>query len=270
MITLILALLLGAGTGTALYLTHTLGPVWSIVLGVVTAFVVQLGAGLLLRRLITKRMALIQNLVMSGQEKLQRKVNQLQTRPQGSVKQIQKMLETEQRGFVMEALEATAILEPFYLWSFLLEKQITTMRMQFHYQLQEFDKVDELMPKCLFLEPMTACMKMARMYKRKEEGIDAFFEKRIKRLRYGQGAILYALYAWILVKQSRVDEAHKVLIRGCDRAENDILKRNRDHLANNRVRQFSNAGFGDEWYALALETPKMQVKRQRQRGNRPF
>jgi hypothetical protein len=171
---------------------------------------------------------------------------------------------------VMQALEATSSLEPFFKWSFLLGKQVTTMRMQFHYQLHDFEKVDELLPKCLFLEPMTACMKMARMYKLKDEGIDGFFEKRVKRLRYGQGAILYALYVWILVKQKRVDEAHEILIRACDKEENDTLKRNREHLANNRVKQFSNAGMGDEWYALGLETPKMQVKRQRQRGNRPF
>ena len=37
---------------------------------------------------------------------------------------------------------------------------------------------------------------------------------------------------------------------------------------NGKEKQFSNAGFGDIWYALYLEEPK--VKPQRQRPGRPF
>ena len=41
-----------------------------------------------------------------------------------------------------------------------------------------------------------------------------------------------------------------------------------EHLVNGRVRRFSNAPFGEQWYALHLEKPK-PVK-VRQRGKRRF
>jgi hypothetical protein len=44
--------------------------------------------------------------------------------------------------------------------------------------------------------------------------------------------------------------------------ENDVIKSNLAHLANNRVRQFTNLGLGDEWYALHLEQPKVKTQRQ--------
>jgi len=107
------------------------------------------------------------------------------------------------------------------------------------------------------------------MHMKGEEGIEKVFKKHTARLRYGQGALLYGLYAWILVQKNELDGAHKVLIQACEKMENDTLKRNREHLANNRVGHFSNAGLGDEWYALHLEQPKVKMQRQRY-SDRPF
>ena len=45
--------------------------------------------------------------------------------------------------------------------------------------------------------------------------------------------------------------------------EDGVLKANREHLANNRLAHFSNAGLGDRWYALLLEEPKYSQPRQR-------
>ena len=126
------------------------------------------------------------------------------------------------------------------------------------------------MPSCLFLEPMTAAMRMARMYTRKDEEIDKFFTRQTARLRYGQGAILYALYAWIAVQRNDIELAQKTLLRAAEKMENETIKRNIEHLANNRVRQFTNAGLGDEWYALGLEEPRIKMQRSRGAGARPF
>jgi hypothetical protein len=142
--------------------------------------------------------------------------------------------------------------------------------MQLHYQLHEFDAVDRLLPHCLILDPLTASMKLARLHQRGEKDLERFYRKQTRRLRYGQGAVLHALYAWILVQRGDPAGAHKVLVRACDRIENETLARNRDHLANNRVSQFSNAGLGDEWYALGLEQPRIKTQRQRMPGGRPF
>ncbi len=266
MLALIIAIVSGVLLGVGLVMGDIAGLGWSIFWGILTTLGVQVGMGLLFRRMVMARMNLVQGIIQQGQAKLQRQVQMMQTRPVGSVKQAQKMLEDEQKKFIREALAATNGLEPFFLWSILLNRQVATMRMQFNYQLQEWGEVDKLMPTCIFLEPLTSAMKMARMYTRGDDGIDAFFKKSTKRLRYGKGVILYALYSWILVKQKRYEEATSVLIDARKKVDSPVINRNWEHMANNRFRQFSNAGIGDEWYALGLETPKVAVRRQRQRG----
>ena len=67
------------------------------------------------------------------------------------------------------------------------------------------------------------------------------------------------------------DKAHALLVKGCKDNENETLNRNRDRLANNKVREFNNANLGDEWFALFLEQPKIQMRRQQPRlDGRPF
>lgn len=242
---------------------------WSVLWGLLVLLVCQMGSGLLMRRRITALMNEVQGILGAGQKRLQQKVNQWQIRPPGSIKQAQIELERDQRVFLEQAIARTAILVPYYRWSPLLRKQVNTLRMQLYFQMKQFDEVDRLLPNCLYLDPMTAAMRLARMYTRKDPELDRFFTKQTRRLRYGQGAILYALMSWIAVQRGELDRAHQVLIKACEHMENETLKHNRDLLANNNVKAFSNAGLGDEWYALGLEQPR--VKSQRQRGpGRPF
>lgn len=265
MLSLIISLLIGLAVGMGLPAFEVTGVGWAIFLGILAFVGAQLSVSLLLKKLIMARMNAVQAVVQQGQMQLQRKVQVMQSRPMGSVKQAQKMLEKDQRKFVEEAIAETSALEPFFKWSPLLSKQVATMKMQFYYQLQNWKKVDELMPKCIFMEPLTSAMKMARMYMLKQyDEIEAVFNKAIKKLRGNQGAILYALYSWILVKQDKADEATKVLVDAKKKFDHQTLNRNWEQLANNRPRQFSNSGFGEEWYALGLEKPKVNVKRQRQ------
>ena len=154
-----------------------------------------------------------------------------------------------------------------------MSRQINTTRMQFHYQLKEFKKVDEILPKCIFLDQLTAAMKIARMHVNKApvEKIEAEFAKISKRLRYNQSVLLYSLMAWIYVKNGDEAKAHATLVKACENNENDTLKKNLDRLANGKIKEFSNANLGDEWYALFLEEPKMRVERRMPRADgRPF
>jgi hypothetical protein len=130
--------------------------------------------------------------------------------------------------------------------------------------MRNYAEVDRLLPRCIVLDPMTAAMKLARMHVRKDPGQDKFFEKQVSRLRYGDGALLYSLQAWSLVQRGDIPAAHAVLVRAGKKMENAVIARNAEELANNRAKHFSNAGLGDEWYALGLETPR--VKMQRPRG----
>jgi hypothetical protein len=72
-------------------------------------------------------------------------------------------------------------------------------------------------------------------------------------------------------RKAASEAAYKVLVEACRNNEHDTLKRNRDKLANQKVREFSNAGLAEQWYALFLETPKIQQRRVMPRADgRPF
>ena len=270
MLTVLFNAILGVGVVALLGVTDTSNWVWATVFGVLAFILGQGVSGFLIQRQVKAAMLGVQNILVEGQKRLQNRINQWQMHPPGSVKQEQLEIEREQRVFVKQALDASQGLERFNLWAPLMGRQICTLRAQLYWMIKEFNQVDALLPKALMIDPMMAAIKLARMHMRGEiEGQKKFFQKQSRRLRYGQGVLLYALYAWILVQRKEISEAYKILIAAGEKMENETLKRNREHLANNRIGHFSNAGLGDEWFALHLEQPKVKTQRQRFNG-RPF
>ncbi|MFA7173579.1 MAG: hypothetical protein WC340_09220 [Kiritimatiellia bacterium] len=267
---IVINLVLGVLAGMALGLTDTASTIWSVVWGILAFIVAQLLAGYLVQKKVKLEMEKVQEILNSGKNHLQQKISQWQMRPPGSIKDAQKIIEKEQKIFIDRALEASSGLEKFNRWAPLMSKQVNALRLQLHWMNKDFKQVDKLMPHVLIMDPMMACIKIARMYMRKEEGIDKVFKKHSGKVRNEQGTLIYALYSWILVQQKKIDEAHKVLIEGCEKVENEFLKRNRESLANNRVGHFSNTPFGEEWYALNLEQPKMKMQRQQRFSKRPY
>lgn len=270
MLTVVLNVVFGALLAIVFGLSGVANWGWASFWGVL-AFVGGQGAtGFLMQKRIKAEMAAVQKILEDGQKRLQQKIGQWQMRPPGSLKQAQTEIERDQRMFVEKALEAATGLERFNRWAPLMGRQIATLKVQLYWMLKEFKKVDELMPRALIMDPMMAALKLARMYMTEQAGMDKLFNKQTARLRYGQGTLLYSLYAWILVQKKDLDGAHKVLIEACEKMENDTVKKNREHLANNRIGQFSNAGLGDEWYALHLEQPKVRMQRQSKFSSRPY
>ena len=269
-------LLINAGVGVLALLTFGLTGTaswpWSVFWGILAFAAAQVAAGLIIQKKVKAGMGEVEQVLKDGQKRLQAKVNQWQTRPPGSLKQAQLEMEQDQRRFVEKALDATKPIERFNRWSPLMGRQLATMRLQLYWMLKDFKKVDELMPKAMVMDPMMAAICLARSHMKGETQDQAkLFKKHTRRLRYGQGALLYGLYSWILVQNKDIDGAHKVLIEACEKMENETIKTNREHLANNRIGHFSNAGLGDEWYALHLEQPKVKMQRQRPNAyGRPF
>lgn len=272
MITLLLSILLGcAAAGLSLMWL----PWWAaLLIGVALFLGAQFAAGRILKSRLEGHMRGVQDILLNGQKRLKQKIAQWQLKPPGSVKQAQLAMERDQHAFMEKALEELKKLEPWEKWSPLLKKQIVTMKLQLYWQMKNFKEVDALMPHAIFLDPMSLAMRLARkiMLEAPPEELRKTFEKSVGRLRYNQGALIYATYAWALVQRNDLDAAHKILIQACDRVENETLKRNKAAISNNQPRQFSNAGFGDEWYALWLdEPPKPKMQRQMPpRGSRPF
>ena len=274
MYTILLSLLFGALVGAVFRLTGVSSTGWAVFNGLLFAAAAFFGASWLLRRRFAARFGDLQADLVAVQKKLQAKAKLYEMRPVGSPKQMMREFEAEQTKAVRGALAKISTLEPFVGWVPLMARQIATMRMQFHYQLKEFDKVDALLPKCLFLDPITISMKLAEMHRRQAAVGDLRkeFDKLVRRLKYNQSVLPYSLMAWAYLQAGDADAAHKLLIQACRDNEHETLKRNRDRLANNRPGEFSNAGLADQWYTLYLEAPKMPKARRMmpRMDGRPF
>ncbi|MBQ7175798.1 MAG: hypothetical protein IJS08_00160, partial [Victivallales bacterium] len=190
---------------------------------------------------------------------LTRKVNLMAGR---ATPKFQAEIEAEQAQAVREAISLLDGLKKFEKWNILIRRQTDTIRAQFHYQLKEYDMADKYFEHAMLFDPLVLAMKMARCYKKdKMDEVKKLFNKGARRFKDEKGVLIYALYSWILVQQKDIDGAIQVLTQAKTRAESDVLKQNLENLRNGHVNRFSNAGLNDQWYALALEAPRIQRMR---------
>lgn len=268
MYAILVSVCFSAAVSGALSLSGAARPVWAAVWAFPAFLLCMTGIGWVVRGRVAKVMGAIQERLAAGQKSMQAQVNAWQARPKGDPRTFMESIQKKQSALAHEALEMTGGLDKFRHWVPLMQRQINTTRMQFWYQLKRFDKVDELLPRCLVLDPFSASMKLARQFSTGADlaELEKTYRKARARLRYNQSAMLSAVMSWIYVKRDRVDAAYELLDRACrdnnvDEEPNAALARNRDALANNRVKQFSNAAFGDAWYALFLEEPRVRFER---------
>ena len=265
MITLILSVLAAVAVGAGLRCGLDWPWVWSIVLGVVSFFAVQIVLGMRVRKRIMEIMTTVQGIMTDGQKRLQEKIQRWQIRPPGSMQAAQKEIADDTRVFVKEAIAATEALDKFRLWVPMIDRQKATAQMQLSWMIKDFKRVDELMPKAMFLDPTTVAIKLARQQMRGEEiaAMEKTYRKGVRRLRYNQNVLLAATWSWILVNRGKVDEAFKALTEALKNSDDATLKRNHECLMNNKVAHFNNSGIGDQWYSLFLEEPKVKMQRPR-------
>ena len=252
----------------------------TIASGIAGFVIAQVLIGLLIRRKSKKISNELQDILMNAQKRMQQKINQFQNKPGGNPKLMQQQLERDQKAVIQKALDHTSAFEPLKKWNLLMGKQISTMRMQFLYQLKEFEQVDQILAKKgifstpIFAEPMTVAMNMARQFKNNNfEAVEKTFKRRIKWFRGDRGTLLYAVLSWVYMKQGESDKARQLLLKAKEATGEPVFARNWELLSNCKDKKFSNAGLGDEWFGLYLENPpapKQQRVRQKQRGGRPF
>ncbi len=241
-------------------------PTASIWTGIGVFFVLQLAIGLVIRKKINNVTGEIQQLMEKTQNKLNRKMAQMQSRPMSSPKAAQQLLEKEQNQALHDALKITEKAKPYYLWNILLKRQINTMRMMLFYQLKDFKKVDALLNKCFLFDSRSVAIKAVRMFKNQDPACEKYLAKKCRKFKGDDAVLLYALYSWILVKEEKYDIAAAVLGQAKNRLDNPVLNANRENLANGKVKHFSNANLGEAWYSLYLEEPKIKQQRVVQRG----
>ena len=266
MLGLIILLVIGSVSGY--FSTKAWGTGWGITCAIAAFLLAYLILSLILRSLVMRRQMVIQNIMQDAQNKVNRQLEMFNRRPPSSMNAARQTLEKIQFEAIRKSLAELEGFKKFYIWNMMLPKQINAMKVQLHYQLREYSKVDELLPKALLFDPQSIAIKLARMYKNEDAGIDKFYKQKCWRFKGENGAFLASVYAWIKVRQGDVASALEALNNAKKTSDHPSLVENADRLTNGKVKHYSNSGFGDMWYALALEEPKM--KNQRQMQGRPF
>ncbi|MFA7368728.1 MAG: hypothetical protein WC334_03695 [Kiritimatiellales bacterium] len=241
--------------------------------GIAGLLIPHLLIGWIVRKKITAVQKELQEILTNGQKQMNRKIQIFQTKPGGNIKQIQRQLEGDQKALITEALAFVSRFEPFKKWSLLMGRQIATMRLQFLYQLKNFEEVDKLLATAslftgpMMMEPMAIAMKMARQYENGDAaGVEKTFKSRVKWFRGNRGTLLYGLMSWIYMQQGEAEKARQLLFKAKDITADKTLAGNWELLSNCKEKSFSNAGLGEEWYSLYLEAPPVP-KQQRMHGN---
>jgi len=208
----------------------------------------------------------VQDKIVASQSKLKREAIMYQNKGIAG-KSTQEKIEAKQAASIHEAIDMLEAVTPLRKWNFLAGKQADTLRAQLLYQIKEYEAADPYLEKALVMDPLILAMKMVRKYKKGDlVEVEKMYNKGIKRFKGDKTTLIYALYSWILVKENKLDEAVVVLDEGKKKTENEVLKTNWEHVVNNRIKRFSNAGLGDNWYVLALE----EIKPVKQRAQLPF
>jgi hypothetical protein len=271
MLSLLISLVVSAALISTCVATKLNQPT-TVFAGVVGFIVAQVLVGLLVRKKVGAVQTELQEVLMAGQKRITRKVQQFQNKPGGNIKLMQRQIEGDQTAICKEALDFTARFEPFKKWNMMMGRQIATMRLQFLYQLKEFDKVDAIFAASslfrgpMLMEPLPVAMKMARQYTNGDTaGAEKTFKRHIKWFKGDRGTLLYGLMSWIFMKAGESEKARQLLLKAKGVSSNETFARNWELLSNNKDKSFSNAGLGEEWYSLYLETPPMP-KQQKMRG----
>lgn len=243
--------------------------IWGLALAATAFAVVNLPLNLLIKRRLQKLFTEVQSQIQQQQNQLQQRMNQLQNQGGGgSVKGLQKQLEKKQGEAIKQALgqlEKTSLAK----WNFLAGKQLDTLKGQLSFQIQNFEQADKYLANAMNSDPLTVSMKMVRAYKNDNwKQVRKLYKKGRRRFKDDNGILIYAVFSWMLVKEEMIDEAIEVLAEGKEKTESQVLANNWDSLVNGKVRKFSNAGLGDNWYALQLERPKAGKTRQRKSARR--
>ena len=264
MLTFVCGIALAAVLYAVVVYSAGLSIVWGITFAVLGLICVNITVALILKGMTAKINNQIQQIMLDTRHKMEVMQNQFMRRPGGSQKQIMSAFERLQNEGLRKALEACNGFDRFNKWSPLLAKQTNAMRAMFSFQLKEYDKTDEYLKKALLMDPQTISVKLVRMYKTDAsfEEMAKFYKKKCASIK-GENCILpVALYSWILMKLDKKDEAFKVLTEAKKKTDNEVIVSNWEALANDRAKNFSNAGLGDLWYAMGLEEMKMPKVRQ--------
>ena len=265
MLSILIALVIGAGIGSAVGVDLQSTP-WGVTCGIAGYVVTQIIISLILRKKINALQGALQEQMNADRERINRQLNTFQQRQPGNVNGLKQLADRLQAEVSRKLLDATAAFKVFYPWSPMLYKQINAMKLQLYSQLRNYEEVDRLLPKSMLLDPFSLAIKLVRMYRNEDKELDRFYNKKCSKFKSDQGAFIASVYAWMKLKQQNPQAALAALRSARKLSDHPVLIDNLDKLVNDRKKDYSNAGFGEQWYALGLEEFKPKAIRRRNNG----
>ena len=265
MLSILIAVIIG-GAIIAAMIVDQQSVAWAIVSGIAGYVVTQIIISLILRKKVNAVQAGIQAEMNADRERINRQLTTFQQRQPGNMNGLKQLADRLQGEVSRKLLASTERFKVFYPWSPMLYKQINAMKMQLYFQVRDYEEVDRLLPKSMLIDPLSLSIKLVRMFKNDDKELDAFYNKKCSRFKSDQGAFIACVYAWIKLKQQNTQAAVAALRAARKLSDHPVLVENLDKLLNDKKKDFSNAGFGEQWYALGLEEFKPKAVRRRNNG----
>jgi len=270
MYTLLIALAVGLVLGALLTWATSLA--WGIPAGILAMFLTTFLFGRVFMKRLTGVFQTVQEQIQAGQKEANRIIQEAQSKPGKSQKVVEKQVTKAMEKAVNQAIDELDAAEPLFKWTLLADRQVAAMKMQLLYQVKRFDEAYACKDKVLFLllESMGAAIKMALEYRYDDPQLQKTYRRAKKKYKREQAILIYAPYSWILLKRGQQEAAREVLFEGKEKTGSELLAKNEQHLANDKPRLFSNAGLGEQWFALHLEQPPKQKPSKGQMRNHPL
>ena len=222
----------------------------------------------IIQRPFTQIVSGLQADMQQNQKQMQNKMMQMQRRG-GNPLGLEATMQSMQKKSIDKALKQLEGATRLFKWSYLIKKQVITLRFQLLYQSKKFVEADRYIAGVMLLDHLTVAMVMCRAYEQektiddvKKWKVSKVYKKSVWRLRGGNASFVHSLYAWMLVKKGHIDQAIQILNKAVEKNDDGIISENLKLLKNNKPKQYSMVRYGDVWWSLYLQNPpKQKIKR---------
>jgi tetratricopeptide (TPR) repeat protein len=167
----------------------------------------------------------------------------------------QRELQAQRFERAIQVLERGFALAP---WQFLVDSQIHSQLGVLHYVLKDFDEALPHLERSFSRHWVARAMLGAQRWRQRDlAGMEKVLEAAVKANK--KEGLVWCLYAWLLDREGRHDDAVKVLGRGAAANPSDEkLKAALQALQNDKKPKLGKL-YGEQWFQFHLEQPPAQM-----------
>jgi tetratricopeptide (TPR) repeat protein len=229
MLSVLIASAVAALFGGALFLTTSLHPVVSVIVGLVVFSLIYI---LLLKQ--------VMNRINTAMDAVQKDL--MANRPEAAILKLQ------------------AMKKKYAYWQFMIDKQMNSQIGMVHYMRRDFNKAYEYLGKG-FVRHWIAMAMLAIIYMKRNQPqkMIATFDKALAGTR--KEALLWSLYAFCLEKVGDRNKAVSIMEKGLKKVGSDeLMASNLDALKSGGKMKMQS--YGDIWYQFQLEKQGAMIRKQ--------